>query len=129
MTEKKSGYKNPPAEHQFKKGQSGNPKGRPKGRKNLKSIFEKTAQKKITLSANGKEVKVTLLEATITRLFEKAMKGDARSIDTVMKHAQSLHLYEDHGEQNETFSSDDAAILATYENRLKNKLNKGGDNE
>jgi hypothetical protein len=41
------GYKRPPVDRQFKPGQSGNPKGRPKGRKNLKTIVVEALHKKV----------------------------------------------------------------------------------
>lgn len=41
------GYGRPPQEHQFKRGQSGNPKGRPKGSKNESTILREILEHKI----------------------------------------------------------------------------------
>ena len=74
----KVGYKSPPKEHQFKKGQTGNPKGRPRkprsseGGINLASILEGTANEKIFI--NGREM--SFLEVEIQALQRKAAKGD-----------------------------------------------------
>lgn len=58
-----------PVETRYKPGQSGNPKGRPKGRKNLKSIVEQTLLQPVTFrDRNGKPKMVSTLEATCRRL-------------------------------------------------------------
>lgn len=123
---KKSGYKNPPIELQFKKGQSGNPKGRPKGRKSISGIFNKIANKRITLNTNGKEAKVSYIEAVIFRQFEKAIKGDGRSAEWVTKTWQNQPAIDD---QDENLSSSDEALLADFEKRLKRKTIKGGEED
>ena len=46
----KVGYGRPPIEHQFKRGQSLNPRGRPAGRKNNKTIFAQILRETIEAS-------------------------------------------------------------------------------
>lgn len=75
------GYKKPPAATQFQKGKSGNPKGRPKGSKNNKTIFESLAQTEIEGKLPNGEEKVTILEAIVAKLAAKAVAGDQRAIN------------------------------------------------
>ena len=49
----KTGYGNPPKHTQFKPGQSGNPAGRPKGAKNLKTDLEEEMRELIVVREGG----------------------------------------------------------------------------
>ena len=49
----KVGYSQPPVEHRFRKGVSGNPKGRGKGTKNFATIFMTAMTKSVTITENG----------------------------------------------------------------------------
>ena len=78
------GYKKPPKNTQFKKGQSGNPKGRPKERERVKGIqtllFEKLASTMQMRTPEGVQ-NITYREGVVLRMLEKAIKqGDYRSI-------------------------------------------------
>ncbi|WP_233493474.1 DUF5681 domain-containing protein, partial [Ruegeria atlantica] len=57
------GYGKPPKATRFKKGQSGNPKGRPKASKNVGSMLEEVFFRKIPITENGSRREVTMLEA------------------------------------------------------------------
>ena len=95
MTEKpdeSSGYKRPPKASQFKKGQSGNPKGRPKGSKNNKTVFESLAATLIDGKLPGGKENVTLREGVIAKLASKALAGDARSMN---KFIDTMQSYDD----------------------------------
>ena len=70
------GFKKPPKETRFTKGQSGNPNGRPKGSKNLATIVTTEAMQLITVSEHGKTRQVTKLQAAMTQLLNKAASGD-----------------------------------------------------
>jgi hypothetical protein len=78
--EPKIGPGNPPKHTQFPKGTSGNPKGRPKGTKNLRTLVLEAAHHPMTVEISGKQRKLSALEATTLRLAEKAANGDAKSI-------------------------------------------------
>jgi hypothetical protein len=70
------GFAKPPKRSRFRKGSSGNPKGRPKGKCNVATVLERILQEKIVLCENGKERIVTKLDAAIEQLVNKAASGD-----------------------------------------------------
>ena len=89
MDDESAGYKKPPKAGQFKPGQSGNPKGRPKGSRNLKTDLNNLMKKRITIREGGKARSTSALEAVLLSLFGSATRGDVRAsttlINTVMK--------------------------------------------
>jgi hypothetical protein len=73
------GYCRPPLETRFKKGQSGNPNGRRKGLRNVKSEIEEIANKTVNVKDGDTTRQVTLLGANVLTHAMKGAKGDHRS--------------------------------------------------
>jgi len=74
------GYGRPPRHSQFKKGQSGNPNGRPKGSLNLGTVLERTLRETVVINENGQRHQITKMEAAIKQLANKSAAGDLRAI-------------------------------------------------
>lgn len=72
----KAGYKNPPQHTRFKKGASGNPGGRPKCSKNLRTIICEMGDEKIPITTPEGRIFVTLREAAARKHFEMMLKGN-----------------------------------------------------
>jgi len=70
------GYGKPPADTRFKPGQSGNPRGRPKGTRNLATLVKKVFSRKIGVQDQGSHRRITLAEAMVTKIMTKAVNGD-----------------------------------------------------
>jgi Family of unknown function (DUF5681) len=70
------GYGRPPVNRQFKPGQSGNPRGRPKQQKNIATIVDDALRKKIRIRRGNEVHSVTKLEAVIEVFLNKALAGD-----------------------------------------------------
>ena len=70
------GYGKPPSHTQFVRGQSGNPKGRPRGSQNLSTILNKVGRERVKVTENGRTRYITKFEATILQLVNKAVAGD-----------------------------------------------------
>lgn len=88
----KVGYKNPPKSGQFKPGQSGNPKGRKKGARSLKSVVESVAFKKVSVrTANGTK-KVPQHQALVEKTMNEALQGDAKARVIMFKLLESAGL-------------------------------------
>jgi hypothetical protein len=82
------GFCRPPLHSRFKPGVSGNPSGRAKGSKNLKSLFHKILNEQIALQDGSKSRQVSKAEAIMRRIIIGALKGDPRSVMTMMRIAE-----------------------------------------
>lgn len=97
------GYKSPPREHCWHKGQSGNPSGRPKGHRNLAAALTAVLGETTLADVNGNETAMTKLEAAIRQLIDKALDGDTRTLaqlfaeihknEAQMERENSAHLF------------------------------------
>jgi hypothetical protein len=74
------GYRNPPEQTRFKPGQSGNPKGRPKGTLNLATVLERTLREKVIINKNGRRKVISKVQAAYTQLINKAASGDLKAV-------------------------------------------------
>lgn len=84
------GYGKPPRAHQFKKGQSGNPKGRPKGSRNFDTILEAKLGEQMFYTRNGQEVTESRLEVLAERIVTDALKGKIGAVKAVLEQIRSI---------------------------------------
>lgn len=112
------GYGKPPKATQFKPGQSGNPKGRPKGSKNLVTDLSEELSEKIIVTEGGKQIKITKQRAMIKSLLAKALKGDGTAAGTLLKLIPSAEQADLASEQAEIMSKSDAEILAAFKAQM-----------
>src|SRR5258707_15803931 len=79
----KSGSRNPPKHSRFKKGVSGNPKGRPKRRKGqlVSHIITKVQNIPTAYREGGRTKRASRLELALKKLVNSALEGDARSAE------------------------------------------------
>jgi hypothetical protein len=83
MAEYEVGYGRPPKKKRFKKGQSGNPAGRPKGSKNFLTVLEQALNEKVVITENGQQKEISKLEAAAKQLANRAAGGDLTAIQRV----------------------------------------------
>jgi len=89
------GYGRPPKQHQFKAGQSGNPKGRPKGKPNVKKELEQFYLELVSLNDGKRIRKVTRVMAVHLKQWEMAIKGNPRAAQAVTAAAKGLGLFDE----------------------------------
>ncbi len=82
------GYGHPPTETQFKPGQSGNPRGRPRGSLGFKSALRRAFE---ATGVSPTEFMMTALEAEI----RKAREADEKARDRVLKWVEKHFLEDD----------------------------------
>jgi len=70
------GYRKPPLAARFRKGQSGNPKGRPRGRRS-QLPYEAVLGQEVIIRENGRERRVTAAEAFLLQLSKRGLEGDS----------------------------------------------------
>jgi Family of unknown function (DUF5681) len=112
------GYKMPPQDARFQKGQSGNPRGRVKGRKNYRTEFLDELSEKVTVSENGRRRKLPKQTLVIKRMVADAVKGDAKARDHVLRLIGQVDNCETGSEPAAPSAEADAEIMARFKARL-----------
>jgi hypothetical protein len=78
------GYGKPPRHTRFKKGQSGNSRGRPKGSKNLTTLLTEALNEPVIVAENGGRRKITMRHAIIKQLVKRSATADLRAIKILL---------------------------------------------
>ena len=83
------GYRRPPVGTRFRSGQSGNPRGRPKGARNLSTIVAAALSERVAVNENGRRRRITKLEAAVKQLVNRAASGEARATQLLLALVQA----------------------------------------
>lgn len=89
-----AGYGKPPKDNQFKKGTSGNPKGRPKkaAEKPFLMILNEEMNEIVPITnKNGEMVEYSKKELIVKRFVHRLMNGDATALKALLFIAENGH--------------------------------------
>lgn len=99
------GYRKPPLHSQFKKGESGNKRGRRKGTKNITTVIRDELNQRLFITENGKRRSITKLQAVVKQLFNKAATGDMKATRIL------FHTFEEQGDFDRPVSQERQIIM------------------
>jgi len=105
------GYGKPPAQSRWKKGQSGNPSGRPKASRGLKADLHAELISRMEIQMNGKRISGTKQQLMLKTLTARAAAGDVRAIKTLIDLVMQIFGPEDRGGDAKRLSAQDQQIL------------------
>jgi uncharacterized protein DUF5681 len=113
------GYGKPPRHTRFRKGRSGNPRGRPSGSKNLSTLLNEALNEPVLVAENGGRRKITKRQAIITQLVNKAAKADWRAIKILLDLVQEIEARSAPENSETSFDSADDKVIEQLRARLR----------
>ena len=120
------GYGKPPRHTQFAKGQSGNPRGRPSGSKNLATLVSEALNEMVIVTEDGGRRKITKREAMIKQLVNRSAKADWRAIKILLDILREIESKTPSETVENSFSAADEQVLEQIKARW-NTNNGGSD--
>jgi hypothetical protein len=108
------GYQRPPKASQFRKGHSGNPRGRPKGATSFKTDLAAELRETLVLTENGREKRITKQRALIKTLTAAAIKKDIRAVSALLACMRIFGVGAEESAPPETAQSADLDFLEAY---------------
>jgi Family of unknown function (DUF5681) len=78
------GYCRPPMGTRFRPGQSGNPRGRRKGARNLSAVIAAALSERVAVNENGRRCRISKLEAAVKQLVNRAASGETRATQLLL---------------------------------------------
>jgi hypothetical protein len=114
------GYCRPPKRTRFKSGQSGNPRGRPRGSRGLKNVVAEVLAEPVTIREGEKTRRVPLLKAMVKANSLKAAQGNTSAFNAVASLAIKTEKLEDSdasAASREQLAAEDQDIIREYMKR------------
>jgi hypothetical protein len=114
MDADKPGRGKPPKATQFKPGESGNPRGRPKGVRNLRTDLANVLEKRVRIREGGQQHRVSGQRAVLLKLLEKALSGDNKATAQLFGMLMKLEADDPPEKEPENVTERDEAIIAEF---------------
>jgi len=118
----KVGYGKPPQSNQFKPGTSGNPAGRPKGTKNLRTDLSEELAEKIMVTESGQQLVISKQRAMLKSLMAKSIKGDTAAARALINLIVGIEQADAERSVVVTTSAEDLEVLQAYKERLLDEI-------
>jgi hypothetical protein len=112
------GYGKTPRHSRFVKGQSGNPRGRPPGAKNMKTLLNKALGEVVVVTENGGRRKLSKREAIVTQLVNRSAKADFKAIQILLGMLRDIERDTDPHSSEPTFTEADRQIIQRIQARF-----------
>ena len=103
------GYGKPPRHTRFEPGRSGNPRGRPPGAKNMKTLLSKALNELVVVTEPGGRRKVSKREAIVTQLVNKSASADLKATQIVLAMLRDVESLTDGSAEPAAFTEADDA--------------------
>jgi hypothetical protein len=113
------GYAKPPSHTRFVKGQSGNPRGRPPGAKNMKTLLTKALNELVVVTDQGGRRKVSKREAIVTQLVNRSAKADFKAIQILLGLLHDIEGDSDPHPSDPIFTEADQQIIQRIQARFR----------
>ena len=126
------GYGKPPRHTRFRKGQSGNPRGRPKESKNLATLLKEALNEHVIVAENGGRRKITMREAIIKQLVKRSATADLRATKILLDLVRDIESQRGEGQRESGSEPGSAETRALTEvdkkviEQLRARFAKGG---
>lgn len=109
------GYGKPPRRTQFKPGQSGNPRGRPRGQRNLSTMLKEALNEKVTLREGDRTRKVPKALAILLRILNNALQGEPKAVAAYLQFIRGEGLLQEPESKSPGIVEiDDRGIIAEF---------------
>lgn len=108
------GYGKPPRHSRWPKGTSGNPAGRNKGARGLKTDLDAELRSSLSIRINGKTVTATTQRLMLRTLAARAASGDVRASRVVLDLILQVFGAGDRGGDGEKLSANDQMLLDRF---------------
>jgi Family of unknown function (DUF5681) len=115
------GYGKPPLHTRFRKGRSGNPSGRPRGRKNMSTLLSDALNGLVIVVDNGRRKKITKREAIVTQLVNKSASADLKATQIVLSMLRDVESQADGSADPAVFTEADHQIIRRIQARLRSE--------
>jgi len=113
------GYRKPPRHTRFNKGQSGNPKGRPGGAKNLSTLLSEALNEPVIVAENGGRRTISKRQAIIKQLVNQSAKGDWRATKLLLDIQLDIEHRSEPQTAESSFGSADDKVIEQLKARLR----------
>ena len=115
------GYGKPPRHTRFEPGRSGNPRGRPPGAKNMKTLLSKALNELVVVTEPGGRRKVSKREAIVTQLVNRSAKADYKAIQILLGMLRDIEGDTDAHSSDAAFTEADQQIIRRIRSRLRDE--------